>query len=107
MITAEITKPMGAMYFDGAFPKNEYGADIQKTNADGVPLWSVAVLLRQPESRKTESMTITVPAQKDPSQVLEVFTPIAFEGLRVMTGESNNRPWVSFAADKCGTPKQA
>jgi hypothetical protein len=106
MITAEITKSMGAMYFDGAFPKTEYGTGEQKKNAEGVPLWSVSVLLRQPDSRKTESLTVTMPAAQDPAALIEPFTPIAFEGLRVMTGENGGRVWVSFAADKCGKPKQ-
>lgn len=106
MITAEITKPMGAMYFDAAFPKTEYGTGEQKQTAEGVPLWSVQVLLRQPDSRKTESLTITIPAAQDPAAVIEPFTPIAFEGLRMMTGENNGRVWVSFAADKCGKPSK-
>ena len=107
MITAEISKNLGSMYFDAAFPKTEYGTDEQKKNAAGVPLWSVQVLLRQPDSRKTESLTVTLPAPQDPATVLEPFTPIAFEGLRVMTGENNGRVWVSFAADKCGKPSKA
>lgn len=106
MITVEIAKPMGVMYFDACYPKTEYRSDEQKTTPEGVPLWSMGVLLRQPESKKSENITITVPCPHDPSQAIEPFTPIAFDGLRMMTGESSNGTWVSFAADKFGKPSK-
>lgn len=106
MITVELSKPLGVMLFDSAFAKNEYGETTQKTNADGVPLWTVNILLRQPDSKKSENLTITVPSKTNPADVLEPFTPIAFERLRLMTGQSHGRTWVSFAADRCGKPKQ-
>lgn len=105
MIQAEIkANTLGTMLFDSAFPKTDFNTKEQKTTAEGVPLWSVQVLVRQPEARVTENMTVTIPASVDPSEKVEPFTPIAFANLRMMTGQNNGRTWVSFAADAIGNP---
>lgn len=104
MLNVEIKNNLGTMLFDSAFPRNDYETKEQKTNADGVPMWSVNILVRQPEARRTEMMTVNVPSAKDPSELFEPFDRIAFENLHVMTGSNDGRTWVSFAADKAGKP---
>ena len=76
MISVEITKPLGITMFDNAFPRNDFETKEQKKNADGVPMWS------------------------DPNETFEPFSPVSFEGFRIMTGENNGNTWVSFGADK-------
>lgn len=106
MISIDIaSKSLGQMLYDSAYPKTDYESGEQKMSADGQPLWQIGVLLRQPGSRRTEAVTVTVPLPQDPATVLEPFTPVMFGGLRVMTGENNGRRWVSFSADSVGTPK--
>lgn len=46
MISVEITKPLGITMFDNAFPRNDFETKEQKKNADGVPMWSVNLILR-------------------------------------------------------------
>lgn len=105
MIQAEIkSNTLGTMLFDSAFPKTDYNTKEQKTNAEGVPLWSIQVLVRQPGARMTENMNVTIPANVDPSEKVEPFTPIAFLNMRVMTGQNNGKTWVSFSADGIGNP---
>lgn len=105
MIAVEISQPLGAMLFDGAFPKTEYGEAVQKLNAEGVPLWVVNVIVRQPDAKRSENLSVTVPAPADPSQTVPPFAPVAFEGLRIMTGSNGGKTWVSFAADRFGKAK--
>lgn len=108
MITVELKNNLGNMIFDSAFPRNDFDTKEQKIDAEtGLPIWSVAVLLRQPNSRRSESMTINVPSQKDPNEMFVGFDPIAFDGLRIMTGENDGNKWVSFSADKVGKPGAA
>ena len=57
MISVEITKPLGITMFDNAFPRNDFETKEQKKNADGVPMWSVNLILRQPDARRSETIT--------------------------------------------------
>lgn len=108
MITVEMTKPLGAMLFDSAFPRNDFETGVQKKNADGVPMWSIAVIVKQPDARRSETLTVNVPLQQDPNDVFETFDRVAFEGMRLMTGSNNDgNLWVSFGADKIGKPSAA
>lgn len=102
MLSVDVKNNLGTMLFDSAFAKNDYETHEQKKNADGVPQWTINVLVRQPDSRRSEQMSVTVAMPQDPSTAIEPFTPIAFEGLRLLTGENNGRTWVSFQADKIG-----
>lgn len=108
MLTVNVKEKLGVMLFDSCFPKNDFETKQQKVdNGTGLPLWSVSVLLRQADSRRSESITITVPSAKDPAESLEPLSPVAFEGLRLMTGVNDGRPWVSFRADRVGVPAAA
>lgn len=100
MISVEITKPLGITMFDNAFPRNDFETKEQKKNADGVPMWSVNLILRQFDARRSETITVNVPSATDPNETFAPFTPVSFEGLRIMTGENNGNTWVSFGADK-------
>lgn len=103
MITIPIQKTLGTMLFDSAYPRNDFNSGEQRKNADGVPMWSMNIILRQPDARRSETLTVSVPSPVDPSTKLDPFAPIGFEGLRIMTGEGNDgHTWVSFAADKFG-----
>ncbi|MEB1814003.1 hypothetical protein [Adlercreutzia mucosicola] len=99
MISIEITKPLGVVLFDSAFPRNDFETRQQKVNNDGVPMWSVNLILRQPDSRRSENLTVNVPSVKDPTEIFDPFAPVSFSGLRIMTGENNGNTWVSFGAD--------
>lgn len=107
MLNIEIKSNLGVTLFDNAFPRNDFEAREQKKNADGVPMWSVNILVRQPNARRTELMTVNVPAAKDPNETFAPLEQIAFENLHVMTGENDGKTWVSFAADKVGRPGSA
>lgn len=100
MISVEISKPLGRVFFDGAFPRNDFDTGVQKKNDAGVPIWSISVVLRQPDSRRSENLTVNVPATKDPNDIFDVLCPIQFEGLKIMTGANKGNTWVSFSADK-------
>lgn len=103
MLTVDIKNNIGTILFDGAYPRNDFETKQQKTDSEtGLPMWSIAVVLRQPNSRRSENLTVNVPNAKDPNEQLNPFEPIAFDGLRIMTGESGGKTWVSFAADKFG-----
>ncbi len=105
MLTFELKPINGAILFDSAFPKNDYETKEQKKDPNGTPLWSVNVLVREPDARRTETLTVQIPAPKNPEEVFQPFTPVAFEGLSLLSGEMNGRPFVSLRADKIGTVK--
>lgn len=102
MLNVEIKNNIGTMLFDSAFPRTEFESREQRKNADGVPMWTINILVRQPDARRTEQMSVNVPSVKDPNELLEPFDRIGFENLHVMTGSNDGRTWVSFAADKVG-----
>lgn len=104
MLTVEVKNTLGVLRFDGAFPKKDFESGIQKEK-DGVPLWQVVCLLRQPDSNVSDKITVVIPAQKNPSEFIEPFAQIGFENLRILTGEQNGRTWVAFHADKVGLVK--
>ena len=93
-------------YLDQIRRKLEYGTQEQKTNADGVPLYVCGCLLRQEGSNRTEDFQVTIPSKQDITEGIPPFTPIGFAGLRMMTGENNGRPWVSFFADSITKAKE-
>lgn len=105
MLTFELKNINGTILFDGAFPKTDYNTKEQKTDPNGQLLWTVNCLVREPESRRTETLAVQIAAPKNPEEVLQPFTPIAFEGLSLLTGEMNGRPFVSLRADKIGAIK--
>lgn len=101
MITVDISEPLGTVVFDAASPRNDYETGIQRTNDEGVPMWRVAAILRQEDARQSEQIAVVVPSRTNPADEIQPFTPVAFEGLRMMTGQGNNgSTWVSFHADK-------
>ena len=100
MLSINIDQDLGALIFDSAFPRTDFETREQKKNADGVPMWSVNLILRQADARRSESLTVTVPMADDPSKHFGVFAPVKLDGLRVMTGENDGKTWISFAADK-------
>ena len=100
MLSIPIDQDLGMLIFDTAFPRNDYETKEQRKNADGVPQWSVSLILRQEDARRSESLTITIPSQDDPSKHFKIFEQVRVEGLRVMTGSNDGRTWVSFGADK-------
>lgn len=100
MLSININQDLGTMIFDSAFPRNDYETKEQKKNAEGVPMWSVRLILRQADSRRSENLTVNIPSPEDPSRAFGVFAPVALKGLRVMTGDNDGRTWISFAADK-------
>lgn len=103
MLNVEIKNNLGTILFDSAFPRNDYETKQQKVDAEtGMPMWTVNILVRQPNARRTELMSVNVPAAKDPTEIFAPLEQIAFENLHVMTGSNDGRTWVSFAADKVG-----
>lgn len=99
MISATVSFGNDKLFYDGASPALEYNSDVQKTDESGNPKWKLRALWRGENSRRTETLTVTVPLAQNPDDVIAPFTPIAFKNPRVMTGENNGRVWVSFAAD--------
>lgn len=103
MLNVEIKNNLGTMIFDSAFPRNDFETKQQKVDAaTGMPMWTVNIFVRQADARRSEQMSVNVPAAKDPAETFAAFEPIAFENLRVMTGSNDGKTWVSFAADKVG-----
>lgn len=88
------------MIFDSAFPRTNFETKEQKTDANGVPMWTVNLILRQEDSRKSETLAVNIPSPEDPSKSFGIFAPVALKGLRVMTGTNDGKIWISFAADK-------
>lgn len=105
MITAYVKNDdLGVMLFDGARARTEFNSTTQRKDAEtGLPLWTVSVVLRQEGSSQSESLQVNVPCASNPADSLQVFTPVAFKGLRMMTDMGDNgRRWVSWRADKVG-----
>lgn len=100
MLSIKIDQDLGTMIFDSAFPRNDFETKEQKKNSEGVPMWSVSLILRQADARRSETLTVNIPSPEDPSKSFGIFAPVALKGLRVMTGDNDGRTWISFAADK-------
>lgn len=105
MLSFELKSLAGVVLFDSAYAKTDYETKEQKTDATGTPLWIVNCLVREPEARRTENVAITVPLQKNPEELLQPLQPVAFDGLSILTGEMNGKPFCSLRASQIGQLK--
>lgn len=91
-------KPEGTFRFDTCTARTEYGTDTQKTNAEGIPQWTVSVIYRGAEDARSELMNVTVSQKDNPSDSIEEFAPVDFDDMHIMSGDNNGRTWVSLSA---------
>lgn len=100
MLNLPITSIPGVILFDNARPKNEFNSQAQKTDENGVPQWRCRCVVRQNGANQSEFVDVTIASPVDPNSSVNPFTPIVFDGLRVMTGQGHNgATWVSLFAD--------
>lgn len=100
MLNLPISTIPGFVLFDSARPKNEFNSQAQKVDENGVPQWRCRCVVRLDDANSAEFVDVTIPSPVDPSTVVNPFTLVAFDGLRVMTGQGHNgATWVSLFAD--------
>lgn len=100
-------RQLGSLFYDVAYPKRDYETGAQKAAENDDLIWTVNVLVRQPGSKRTETIAVTVPSPECPNELFDPFEPVLFAGLRLLTGKNaQGRTWVSFFADKIGYPPQ-
>lgn len=74
---------LGIIVYRGCFPKSVFRdgerTDEQKTNRQGIPIWSVAAMVIQPDRDQPETMRFEIASKKDPGEGFERGDHIAFE----------------------------
>ena len=73
--------------------------EIKTDKVTGLPIWSVAVFVRQPGAFKAEGIVVNIPSKKDPTEGIEPFTPVMFQGLAISTFNIGGTRVNSFSAD--------
>lgn len=100
MLNLPISSIPGLVLFDSARPKNEFNSQAQKVDENGVPQWRCRCVVRLEDANQSEFVDVTIASPVDPSTVVNPFARVAFDGLRVMTGQGHNgATWVSLFAD--------
>ena len=100
MLNLPISSIPGLVLFDSARPKNEFNSQAQKVDENGVPQWRCRCVVRWEDANQSECEEGTIASTVDPSTVVNPFARVAFDGLRVMTGQGHNgATWVSLFAD--------
>lgn len=73
-------------------PKSAF---VQKTNSDGVPLWTVDVLRTEMLSGAASIVSVTIPSKKEP----EVTGPVVFQNLLARQWAVGGNAGLAFSAD--------